>query len=66
MPADESYTQVTLLFPSIASLSAFKNECACADFYIDRDALSLVGSFQQGQIDIAVEKYRARFIAINA
>ena len=66
MSADDSRTHVTLLFPSIEAISAFKKECACADFYIDRDALSLVGSFQQAQIDIAIGKYGARFVTANA
>lgn len=39
--------KVTLSFNSIGDLSAFKKECAFGDFYIDRDAFTLVGSFSQ-------------------
>lgn len=57
--------QATLLFPSLSAISQFKNECACGDFYIDRDALTLVGSFTETQVAFAVEKYNAQSVAIK-
>jgi hypothetical protein len=51
--------KVILLFHSLDDLSAFKKQCCCEDFYIDRDALTLVGSFIEAQLKIAIEKYHA-------
>jgi len=51
--------KVMLLFPSLDDLSAFKKECSCGDFYIDRDAIALVGSFVEAQLKIAFGKYHA-------
>jgi hypothetical protein len=51
--------KVILVFHSLDDLSAFKKECFCKDFYIDRDALTLVGTFIEAQLKIAVEKYHA-------
>jgi hypothetical protein len=51
--------KVILSFHSMDDLSAFKKECACDDFYIDRDALTLVGSFSEAQLKVARDKYRA-------
>ena len=51
--------QVVLVFKSIAAISQFKHECACPDFYIDRDALTLVGSFLPEQVQLAKAKYDA-------
>jgi hypothetical protein len=53
--------KVTLSFSSLHELSAFKKECACGDFYIDRDELTLVGSFSEQQLKIATGKYRALY-----
>lgn len=52
--------QVMLLFKSITAISQFKRECICSDFYIDREDLTLVGSFSNAQIQVAVEKYEAK------
>jgi hypothetical protein len=60
MPPVVPPNKVILLFRSMAVLSQFKKECTCADFYIDRDALTVVGSFTKEQIAIAMEKYNAR------
>ena len=57
--SDGPPTKVFLCFHSLDDLSAFKNECACNDFYIDRDALTLVGSFTEPQLKIATGKYQA-------
>ena len=65
MPADIPHKQVMLLFTSIASISAFKKEGTCYDFYIDRDTLTLVGSFTQEQVAIAREKYNAQAAVVN-
>jgi hypothetical protein len=51
--------KVVLLFPSLDDLSAFKKESCCEDFYIDRDAITLVGSFIESQLKIAISKYHA-------
>jgi hypothetical protein len=51
--------KVILLFHSLDDLSAFKKECFCEDFYIDRDAITLVGSFIEAQLKIAIVKYHA-------
>jgi hypothetical protein len=51
--------KVFLFFHSLDDLSAFKKQCCCEDFYIDRDALILVGSFIEAQLKIAIEKYHA-------
>lgn len=49
-----------LVFTSLAAVTQFKRECTCRDFYIDRDACTLVGSFTPEQVMIAVDKYGAR------
>jgi hypothetical protein len=53
--------QITLTFKSLHDLSAFKKECDCSDFYIDRDEQTLVGSFTKEQLKLAKEKYRASY-----
>jgi len=52
-------TKVTLSFRSLDDLSAFKKEVTCGDFYIDRDELTLVGSFTEEQLKKATGKYLA-------
>ena len=42
-------------------LTAFKKECECSDFYIDRDSLTLVGPFSKEQLKIATGKYFALY-----
>jgi hypothetical protein len=42
-------------------LSAFKKECACNDFYIDRDELTLVGTFTEEKLKMATSKYLALY-----
>lgn len=56
--------RVMLQFVSLEAISQFKNECACCDFYIDREALTLVGSFTAEQVAIATGKYHARPLAV--
>jgi hypothetical protein len=56
---NNSTKKIMLSFNSMDDLSAFKRECACDDFYIDRDALTLVGSFTEVQLEIAKAKYSA-------
>jgi hypothetical protein len=51
--------KVNLLFHSLDDLTAFKKECCCEDFYIDRDAMTLVGSFLEAHLKIAIGKYHA-------
>ena len=52
---------VTLSFKSMHDLSCFKKECACDDFYIDRDEQTLVGSFTLEQLKVATGKYLALY-----
>ena len=59
MPFSNGKQKVVLVFRSIAALSGFKNECTCDDFYVDRDALTIVGSFTEEQLQIANFKYFA-------
>ena len=54
-----STQRMVLVFTSMADISTFKHECICRDFYIDRDLLSLVGSFTEAQLSIAQTKYHA-------
>ena len=61
MPSPNSTKKVSISFPSIIELVAFKNECASDDFYVDRDALLLVGTFTGEQLQIANYKYAATF-----
>jgi hypothetical protein len=58
----EQSNAIILQFNSVTAISQFKKECACSDFYIDRDALTLVGSFTPAQVLIALEKYGATSI----
>ena len=51
--------QVTICFNSVTSISKFKHECGCSDFYIDRDQLTMVGYFTEDQIRLAMSKYAA-------
>jgi hypothetical protein len=64
MPPVVPPKQVMLQFKSIAAISQFKKACACDDFYIDRDALTLVGSFTTEQVALAVEHYEAASIVM--
>lgn len=52
--------QLSLFFGSTAAISLFKQECGCQDFYIDRDAVALVGFFTEEQVCLALTKYAAR------
>ncbi len=54
-------TEIILSFRSVTELAKFKNECGCRDFYIDRDALTLVGTFSEEQIRLATTKYAAMY-----
>ena len=56
-----SHNKVNLSFKSLTDLAAFKNECLCDDFYIDRESLTLVGSFSEEQLKIATSKYFALY-----
>jgi hypothetical protein len=51
--------QVILKFLTLKVISEFKHKCACPDFYIDRDALILVGSFTPEQVTTAIQKFGA-------
>ena len=53
--------KVTLSFRSMEYLSAFKKECTCYDFYVDRDNLTLVGSFTEEQLKMATSIYLALY-----
>jgi hypothetical protein len=59
--------QVILHFSSIEAISQFKNKtgCACSDFYIDRDAMTITGSFTEEQATIAVEQFGAQTALIK-
>ena len=50
---------VVIQFKSISDISDFKHECDCNEFYIERDTLSIVGSFTEEQLKMAGEKYDA-------
>lgn len=62
MPSVIPQKQVILKFMNLKEISAFKHECACPDFYIDRDALTIVGSFTLAQVTIAIQKYGAALL----
>ena len=59
MGISEESQQVILSFQSIIDISKFKHECGCRDFYIDRDSLTLVGTFSKEQLQLATERYAA-------
>lgn len=65
MPAIEPEKQVSLLFAMLDAMSRFKKEYACGDFYIDRDALTLVGSFTEEQMASAMGKYHAQSVTLK-
>jgi hypothetical protein len=65
MPFTSGTKKVSITFPSITELMAFKQECACNDFYVERDALLLVGSFTEEQLQIANYKYAASYEVIT-
>lgn len=60
MPLPIPKKQASLYFNSTAAISLFKQEAACQDFYIDRDAVALIGFFTEAQIRLALTKYEAR------
>lgn len=60
MPSLVPQTQISLFFTSAAAISQFKQESGCQDFYIERDALAVVGHFTEEQIGLAVAKYEGR------
>ena len=51
--------EVIIEFESLEAISHFKHECSCNDFYVDRDALTIVGFFKQEHIELAVVKFGA-------
>lgn len=55
-----SKKQPSLVFRSVASVSLFKQESACQDFYVDRDALAVAGFFTEEQTRLALTKYEAK------
>ncbi len=44
-------------FRSIQDLNDFKHKSSCNDFYINREALTLVGKFTQIELDLAISYY---------
>ena len=65
MPFSTKRKKVTLTFKSITMLKAFKHECSCDDFYIERDVLLLVGTFTEEQLQIANYKYGATYEIVS-
>ena len=65
MPFSNTRKKVRLNFNNIIQLNAFKNGSDCRDFYIDRDAFMLVGSFTEEQLQIANDKYAASYKIIS-
>ena len=61
MPFSNGKKKAILTFHSIIDLTIFKKEYACDDFYVERDALLLVGSFTEEQLQIANYKYAATY-----
>ena len=61
MQLSNGHQKAILVFKSITELTAFKRDCQCDDFYIDRDELSLVGSFTEDQLQSAKNNYSATF-----
>ena len=57
--SDSAKTKMVIYFNSISDITQFKQECDFNDFYIDRDSISLVGSFTDDQLQIATSKYLA-------
>lgn len=51
--------KIVLSFHSVTDISKFKHECGCSDFYLERDLLTLVGTFTEEQLKIATNKYSA-------
>ena len=65
MPLSIPKKQVSLFFKSAAAISQFKQESAAQDFYIDRDALAMVGFFTDEQLRLAVTKYKVKCITTS-
>ena len=61
MPYTNNSKKATLTFLSITDLAKFKKACTCNDFYVDRDALTLVGSFTEEQCKTANHSYSASY-----
>jgi hypothetical protein len=59
--AHTAKTDASISFTSLSDISNFKHECGCSDFYIDRDNLTLVGTFTKEMLDMASEKYGATY-----
>lgn len=55
-----SIKEVMIVFSSLEAISKFKHECACNDFYVDRDSLTLVGFFKPEHIRLAADEFGAR------
>lgn len=49
-----------LVFPSFSDLSNFKRQLQCLDFYIDRETLTLIGTFSKKDIEDATTHYAAK------
>lgn len=61
MQLPDRHQKAVLIFKSMTQLVAFKNDRKCDDFYIDRDELSLVGTFTEDQLQSAKNDYSASF-----
>jgi hypothetical protein len=59
-PEGANKKRMGLIFPTMAHLSGLKNHIQCNDFYIDRDAFTIVGTFSETDIDLATKTYGAK------
>lgn len=52
--------RTALVFPQLLQLTEFKRKIKCNDYFIDRDAITVIGSFSQKEIEDATSNYDAK------
>ena len=55
-------TEITLKFPSILDLTDFESEVKHHVFFINRSHLTMVGTFDEAEIELATKAYHAEVI----
>ncbi len=58
-PTPNQTDVVALVFKSQAELNIFKRDCDCAERYIDKDFVTIVGTFTNAQLLLATGVYNA-------
>lgn len=58
-PVSSTPRRFVLQFKNLSEVESFKKECDCNDMYIDKDAITIVGTFTELQLKSATSAYNA-------